>query len=293
MTRYSDTISGITQRDLCELGRANDTGPYKKAWLVLHDGGELSYDTSYATGCDGIPAPVWHGQWVRWEVEPCTNIAVLRDALEDGGELAALIDRVSAGHSVAWDGRNHVGSLADDADEASRRIKDFLDCIHRVDLCRWRAADWLARSLDQTRREVRSRMAAGETLDVIAESMVAEGEAHDALLDVDDVRYYIADLVASDGEEETREYVAESWLRFGVPARSQGQIVVRSYATDLQSMVVVERSIDTSDGSESYRIADLDDDDLEWAQNYDAGGAAEPPPVAVDRWECVNFIPAE
>jgi hypothetical protein len=58
----------------------------------------------------------------------CTvDVDALRNDLSAGGELAVLIDRVIAGHSVDWDGRNMVGRMTDDAHDALSAIASALD----------------------------------------------------------------------------------------------------------------------------------------------------------------------
>lgn len=196
MTSYTNAIAGIDQRDLSSLGPCGECmTPAHAAWLVLLDDGTVACSQQYLVGGDGTPEPVWHGRWIRWSIQPCTNYALLKDALGEEGALSALLDRVIAGHEVRWNGNNHVGHLTEDAAEASQAIEHYLESIDRVNLCRWRAADWFAPSKEETVQKVREWLSNSETLEGIAGDFVVEAEAHDALLDEDDVRSYLERLL--------------------------------------------------------------------------------------------------
>ena len=75
----------------------------------------------------------WHGRDLRFRIADAKggrvklDMPALRHDLKAGGKLAALINRIIAGHDVEWDRSNMRGRLTDDAREAS----DDLECALR------------------------------------------------------------------------------------------------------------------------------------------------------------------
>jgi hypothetical protein len=66
----------------------------------------------------GVPLSVWHKHILRVPVGPCVSGGAVKEALD-----TTLIDRIIAGHSVQWDGNNHVGRLTEDAQEALQNLE--------------------------------------------------------------------------------------------------------------------------------------------------------------------------
>jgi hypothetical protein len=95
------------------------------AYVAMTEDGEVS---AYYSGEIGkaIPMDVWNGRTLRWRVNPQLRGDALVEALIDKSTLA-LLGRIHAGHSVKWDGRNHVGRLTDDARDASFELECTLD----------------------------------------------------------------------------------------------------------------------------------------------------------------------
>lgn len=117
---------------------------------IFEDGKvDLNLRTSYGSG-DGVPSDEWHGRTLTYTI-PGTFIDAdrLREDLREGGKLAVLIDRVIAGHSVEWDGSNHVGRLTEDATEAGEALQaalgdGFTDPAYEMSgWALWDAGDWL------------------------------------------------------------------------------------------------------------------------------------------------------
>lgn len=84
-----------------------------------------------------------HGRTLAWSIEPHAKPGRLADLLR---EHAELFQRVHDGHIVAWDGRNHIGYLSDEAQAASddleRILRDFgADPDNLVVV--WTAEEWL------------------------------------------------------------------------------------------------------------------------------------------------------
>ena len=119
--------------------------------LSLDEDGTVDvYGRDYYGG-DGTPMDEWLNRTLTWGFGLRGDMSVIdRDALardlQPGGQLYSLIARVHAGHSVDWDGSNHVGDLTDDAQEALDEIDRLLStgyyCEHDAPEV-WDALDWL------------------------------------------------------------------------------------------------------------------------------------------------------
>lgn len=108
------------------------------AYLELDEDGKVDASYSGEIG-NGSPMHVWHGRTLRWKIpNNLSGDAII--ALVN--EHRSLLARVYAGHSVEWDGNNHVGRLDEDAQEAQQEL-DALLCETQGDLEIWTAGDWL------------------------------------------------------------------------------------------------------------------------------------------------------
>jgi hypothetical protein len=136
-------IESVTDNGLIILradGRAID-----KMILEVMEGGQVSLDIGTYYGGDGIPEAEWHRRCLATHVAKGPIIVDpdrLRAVLE---QARPLVERVIAGHSVEWDGSNHVGRLTYDASEALDALDDL---FARADLADedwmlWTVADWI------------------------------------------------------------------------------------------------------------------------------------------------------
>lgn len=128
MTDYTSILPATDldlQRILCvDMGPSGT--PYDRVHLDIDEDGAVSLTTRTYYGGDSTPMEIWHGRTLRYTVNPGADAEWLREHLAEGGELATLIDRIVAGHSVHWDGSNHVGRLTDEAQDASERLDALL-----------------------------------------------------------------------------------------------------------------------------------------------------------------------
>lgn len=121
-------------------------------WMLeLTEDGNASVFSREYYGGDGTPMAEWHGRTLTWGFGAKGDGSVIdRKALEtdlaEGGKLRALLERVHAGHTVAWNGQNHVGSLNQDADKASDEIERLMqsgEYADKVAPAVWNANDWI------------------------------------------------------------------------------------------------------------------------------------------------------
>jgi hypothetical protein len=147
----TDTTITITiDADPAEiLGGGADWSP--ELYVELLDDRALIKATMEHSAHNGTPMDVWHGLRHVWSNRLSQGSLVVADV--DGihalaERLRPYLARVAAGHSVEWDGSNHVGRLTDDAREASETIADILcgagwewtDGSVTV----WHAGEWLS-----------------------------------------------------------------------------------------------------------------------------------------------------
>jgi hypothetical protein len=156
-------------------------------YLDLDENGNVEVGTNPEIG-RAIPVSVWNRRTVRWTIPGTAKGVSLSVLLE---QLKPLLERVHAGHSVDWDGSNHVGTFTDDASDAIDAVEAeieqfFQDGDNCVTL--WDASDWLftGRNDEQDARNlgVKADMTDGQ-LETLAEQFGREAEADDAFLDGD------------------------------------------------------------------------------------------------------------
>lgn len=116
------------------------------AYVEMTAAGEVSADFSGEIG-NAVPADVWHGVRLHWPVLSSVRGDSLADLLR--GDALHLLERVHAGHSVEWDGSNHVGRLDADAVEASDDLRELLNGMQDDESAMvpvWDVRDWLFES---------------------------------------------------------------------------------------------------------------------------------------------------
>lgn len=74
----------------------------------------------------GTPEPEWCRRRLAWTIPSTVDASSLTDAI-NRGEIADALSRIRAGHTIEWDGSNHVGRLTDDAREMQDGIEEWLD----------------------------------------------------------------------------------------------------------------------------------------------------------------------
>lgn len=159
------------------------TGP-QPAYVQLDEDGDVTADWSGEIG-NAVPMHVWHGRTLRWGVSESVRCDVLAELLR--GDALPLLERIYAGHSVEWNGHNHVGRLDNDAQEASdaleRMLADLSGEAHQAQV--WDVGDWLQCSLDQVWTDQPLADAAEAVdADAAAQGAVLEGDTAEALLDM-------------------------------------------------------------------------------------------------------------
>jgi hypothetical protein len=113
------------------------------AWLWLDCASRTLSCRCASRDRTGMPAGVWHGLTLRWQLPALTADAA--NALM--GDIADAAGRVCDGFERAWDGHNFVGRYDEDAreaqDEISRAIERREPWDPRDVIEPWDAADWL------------------------------------------------------------------------------------------------------------------------------------------------------
>jgi hypothetical protein len=114
------------------------------AYIEIDEDGNVGADFAGKIG-NAQTFAVWHRRTLQWNVRPEVRGDLLADFLESP-EIVALLERVHAGHSVEWDGNNHVGRLDDDAHEALDAVEEAIqDQLYGDDGCVavYGVAEWL------------------------------------------------------------------------------------------------------------------------------------------------------
>lgn len=96
---------------------------------------------------NSAPMNVWHNHYYRWYVSEYPSESDMRQWIEDN---INLFGRIADGHSIEWNGNNHVGILTEDAQDAyeSLTVHDGLGYASHYEA--WRLDEWF----DATEHEV-------------------------------------------------------------------------------------------------------------------------------------------
>lgn len=141
------------------------------AYIEIDEDGEVTASSNAEIG-NGIPNFVWHGRTRRI---PCPYGVVgssLADYLE-GDEGKELLERIHVGHTVEWDGNNHVGSVTEDAQEAERELERALQELPQATI--YTAEEWIEHDV------LSNVWPVGKTLAEAAELSSTPKEAHQVI----------------------------------------------------------------------------------------------------------------
>jgi hypothetical protein len=111
----------------------NNVGNAHPAYICLDQNGFVFTDYGEVSS----PYIVF-GRTLRWPINANLNGREIKKLF---AESAFLLERIHAGHSIEWDGKNNAGSLSDDASEAADELSE---------LCKYHEPDeevYLAREL--------------------------------------------------------------------------------------------------------------------------------------------------
>jgi hypothetical protein len=131
----------------------------------------------------GTPAAIWHGIILRWTLPLRVDAAEFTRRVNEGW-LDDLLARIAAGHAVAWNGSNHVGTLTADADSAAEALSDRLDVAPELaseNAGLWEAEDWLSEGFDPADVGMTGQTTDAE-LTALAEALDREALAEQAVL---------------------------------------------------------------------------------------------------------------
>ncbi|MEW6647203.1 MAG: hypothetical protein AB1450_08400 [Pseudomonadota bacterium] len=185
MSNVSINTSNLREKIAPLYHRYQSQSEAQDAYVEMTENGTVSAD--WDGEISGTPADVWHNRTLRWSVPSTVRGDELADLLERA-DVIALLERVYLGHTVEWDGNNHVGHLDDDADEASgelarifeRELNTSNDGAGVWDAREWMdgvglLGNWSGKPLDEAVSEVE---AGAES-----EGVHLDGDVEDELLD--------------------------------------------------------------------------------------------------------------
>jgi hypothetical protein len=219
--------------------------------LVLdEDGNTVLYVKDRHSSDNGTSSDEWHGRDQVWTNRNPSCGVVDLEALEQlAKDVSPLLDRVHAGHNVEWDGSNMVGTLDDDAQEASELIEKLvMDCEWANDqIAVWDASDWI----DSNWREVAAdlKLTATSTQD---EKNAAE-KALDKMASGDNCRLLHTDI-AIDWLVEKLQEEADEAQEAADEARSDAIDELVDYLDGklrdgVDAEVIAQEIVDANDGS--------------------------------------------
>lgn len=117
MPDYTSAIDGITQ-DQLTCCSSSGLYPRDRAELVIHEDASVSVRIRREYVATSWPMAEWHGRTIVVSIADNARLTDLEYDLGSEGVASMLIDAVIAGHTVVWDGSNHVGQLTEQASAA-------------------------------------------------------------------------------------------------------------------------------------------------------------------------------
>ncbi|MEW6016473.1 MAG: hypothetical protein AB1760_00200 [Pseudomonadota bacterium] len=75
---------------------------------------------------NAVPEGVWSRRRLRVRISPYVKGEAVADLMEDE-RFQSLAQRICDGHSVEWDGHNHVGRLTPDAQDALEALERYIE----------------------------------------------------------------------------------------------------------------------------------------------------------------------
>ena len=90
---------------------------------------------------NGMPMDIAMGRRLCWRIPGTLTGEQLSNLITDE-RTVALLERIHAGHAIAWDGSNHRGQLTDDADDADAEL-EVLCAELEGDARVWDVETWL------------------------------------------------------------------------------------------------------------------------------------------------------
>ena len=124
--------------------------------MLTYSHGSWALDAETSGLSDGVSSEVYHRHTLSYELHRA-NLLVLRD--EDkpkilallGTDLPELLQRIANGHSIEFDGRNRVGVLTPDAQQASDTLLERIDSAEYDEAfpSALDADEWLGESLHE------------------------------------------------------------------------------------------------------------------------------------------------
>jgi len=191
-----------------------ERGPHwhESAILVLRSDGSVSVLSDQRNDGDNSVTPdEYHRCVLTWPLESARqgacaiDVDTLREDLSDGGRLSVLLDRIHDGHSIEWNGSNHIGILTENAREACCEISHLIEVGRRYvsEKLVWTAYDRLIGEDDAIvalKRLGLTVAATDDEIDATAKEC-SQDAATDGIALIGDVAEAIREIIAEAKEE--------------------------------------------------------------------------------------------
>jgi hypothetical protein len=120
----------------------SQTNPQPAYITIYPDGYRAVADWSGIVG-PGQSMESWLGHEITIDVNESAKGDAIADMLESE-TFQTLAERICDGHSIVWDGNNHVGRLTDDAQEAKDELEEFVSKeLEGEEAEIWEIGEWM------------------------------------------------------------------------------------------------------------------------------------------------------
>lgn len=190
MADYSAIFDALANDAGLIVLHGTDSNRYDALRLCI-SGDAVTGETRSYYGGDGTPISEWLGRDIMLTLCNGPRVIKLTKARDFIADVTPLISRVSAGHSIEWDGNNNRGRLSDDAQAAYEAISDAAESYDwDSDFHIWPAHQWisgdcprsaLAGELDRMRKDFDNALATDSDIKAAADELASLARADNVI----------------------------------------------------------------------------------------------------------------
>lgn len=177
----------------CEPVTRRYDGPLYNHTLNIHEDGDVTISSQHRDNRGWTTSDVWHGRTLEWAM------GEWYDTPDDDevDQIAALLMRVSDGHTVEWDGSNRVGALDTDASAANCKLAELVGGLNRNPLIH-ADYDYCYDLVDDIADAVR----AGGNIETLCAEQAGRDQQDDAtyIICADELRTWVEKRLTEDAE---------------------------------------------------------------------------------------------
>lgn len=178
----SVTIKSInTMPELDPYQRDTGQATYTELWLDPQER-IATVDQEYRTGATTFA--IWHSCELTFRINGHPKADGMKEYLESD-EVQSLLNTICDGHSIEWDGNNHVGHFTEDALNAKEKLeRDLAEYYDSDGWNFWDVDNWLQYGVDELTADTTD-----EEIKALAETIESDAKCDSVILNGDIVEH--------------------------------------------------------------------------------------------------------